>query len=88
MIQVDIVVPSPIQIQVQFLKGTNLVTTKKKVLVDKKTKVAKFNEKISLVTTLTKDARNVFTDKQVHLKLMAHYNNKEKAIGIANLNLA
>ena len=54
-LQVEIQVPSPIQVFVQFLKGNNVVSTKKKVPVDKKNKLAKFNEKISLVTTLIKD---------------------------------
>lgn len=89
--QVEVVVPNPIHVYVSFLKGTNAVNTKKKIKLDKTTKVAVFNEKISLITALTKDKSipdHHYQTKQVFVKLVAFYNNKDKAIGIANIDLA
>ena len=40
------------------MKGNNIVSTKKKVKLDKSTKVAKFDEKISLQTVITKDSNS------------------------------
>ena len=75
-----------------LLKGTNAVNTKKKVKLDKQTKIAVFNEKISLITSLTKEKSakefSHYQSKQVFVKLVAFYNNKDKAIGIANIDLA
>jgi hypothetical protein len=48
---------------VQLVKGGNFVNTKKKIKMDSSTKVATFNDKITMVTSLEKDA----TDPQGHL---------------------
>ena len=66
--------------------------TKKKVKVDQTARVAKFNEKLTLETSLIKDTSNKESNKynsfNVHLRLLAYYNNKEKAIGIVSFDLA
>jgi hypothetical protein len=58
-------------------------------------KVAKFNEKVTLVTTLNKIADSnvnsngpIYAHKLVHLKLFANYNGKDKAIGVISFDLA
>lgn len=94
MLQVQIAVPSPLQLAVQWVKPPSAVTTLKKVTVDQSNKTAVFKEKLSLMTSLIKEQSQLenlsskYKAKPVHLKLLAYYNGKEKAIGIATFDLA
>jgi len=87
-------VPSPLQLAVQWVKAPSAVTTLKKITVDQTNKTAVFKEKLSLTTSLIKEQSQIdqlsqkFKAKPVHLKLLAYYNGKEKAIGIATFDLA
>eukprot|EP00347_Sterkiella_histriomuscorum_P010840 403374724 len=54
--KVELAVPSPIYIFVQVLKGTHSLNTKKKLKIDSHNKIATFNEKLSIVTALSRGA--------------------------------
>lgn len=93
-LSVDIAVPQALQLAVQWVKAPSAVTTQKKVVIAPGTKSAVFKEKLSLVTSLVKEQSSVdynslkYKAKPVHLKLLAYYNGKEKAIGVATFDLA
>ena len=56
--KVELAVPSPIYIFVQVLKGTHSLNTKKKLKIDSQNKIATFNEKLSIVTALSRGVSN------------------------------
>ncbi|CDW73131.1 UNKNOWN [Stylonychia lemnae] len=94
--KVELVVPSPVYIFVQVLKGTHSLNTKKKLKIDQANKVASFNEKLSIVTCLNKntgqtqsqDRSSEYQAKFIQIRLIAFYNSKEKAIGICSVDLS
>lgn len=88
--KVELQAPSAVFVFVQIQKGTSTVNTKKKLRIDQTSKVAQFNEKLSVVTALDKDSEQngVYSSKQIQFKLYAYYNSKEKAIGICSIDLS
>jgi hypothetical protein len=92
--KVELVVPSPVYVFVQILKGTHQVNTKKKLKLDTVNKIAQFNEKLSIITTLSKNTddhgimKSEYQSKLIQLRLIASYNSKEKAIGICSVDLS